>query len=237
MAMAVHQRLSTLARAGQTHSVSLLPNARSPFKDDSTPAAHRLAMLKLATADTAIAVCELELWQTPPVYTIDTLRVLRQRYPDDSLIFVMGADSAASLPRWKQGLQLTDYGHLWLFARSTQHQYSQYGTHNSHNPASTYQHRQGEATTVKPLPQQLAPELQSRLINDVTTITSHTHGGVYIDTQQPQAVSSTVIRQRLQRLTHRPAAMTDPSLSSWLDDRVLNYIHKHGLYVAAQQPT
>ena len=63
--------------------VSLLPNARSPFKTQSTDPKHRLAMLQLAVQDTPIQVNELELWQAPPVYTIDTVRALRQQYPHD----------------------------------------------------------------------------------------------------------------------------------------------------------
>ena len=50
--------------------VSLLPNARSPFKTQSTDPAHRLAMLQLATQDTPIQINELELWQAPPVFII-----------------------------------------------------------------------------------------------------------------------------------------------------------------------
>ncbi|WP_407074208.1 nicotinate-nicotinamide nucleotide adenylyltransferase, partial [Psychrobacter sp. GW64-MNA-CIBAN-0177] len=85
--------------------VSLLPNARSPFKNESTNPKHRLAMLKLATLNTPLQIDELELWQAPPVYTIDSVRTLRQRYPHDSLIFIMGMDSARSLDKWKDGLK------------------------------------------------------------------------------------------------------------------------------------
>ncbi len=60
---------------------------------------------------------ELELWQTPPVYTIDSVCALRQQYPHDSLIFIMGMDSARSLEQWKEGLALTDYVNLWVFGR------------------------------------------------------------------------------------------------------------------------
>lgn len=95
--------------------VSLLPNARSPFKDKSTNPKHRLTMLKLARQESPLQINELELWQTPPVYTIDSVRTLRQRYPNDSLIFIMGMDSARSLDKWKDGLRLTDYVDLTDF--------------------------------------------------------------------------------------------------------------------------
>ncbi|MGO3000809.1 MAG: nicotinate-nicotinamide nucleotide adenylyltransferase, partial [Moraxellaceae bacterium] len=118
MAMTVYQRLLPIAKQQQrTLHVSLLPNARSPFKEKSTDPKHRLAMLKLATLNTPLQINELELWQTPPVYTIDSVRTLRQRYPYDSLIFIIGMDSALSLSKWKNGLELTDYVNLWVFNR------------------------------------------------------------------------------------------------------------------------
>jgi nicotinate-nucleotide adenylyltransferase len=119
MAMYVYHSLLPIAEQQQrTLHVSLLPNARSPFKTQSTDPAHRLAMLTLAIQNTPLQISELELGQTPPVYSIDSVRTLRHRYPNDSLIFIMGMDSARSLDKWKDGLQLTDYVHLWIFDRS-----------------------------------------------------------------------------------------------------------------------
>lgn len=98
-------------------SVQLLPNARSPFKQTTTAPQHRLAMLQLACANTALGICEQEIWQPPPVYSIDTVQALRKSHPHASLIFILGADSAASLPKWRQGIELLDWVHLWVFAR------------------------------------------------------------------------------------------------------------------------
>ena len=95
MALYVYQSLLPIAEQQQHElQVSLLPNARSPFKADSTDPKHRLAMLKLAIKNTPLQINELELWQTPPVYTIDSVKTLRARYPHDDLIFIMGMDSA-----------------------------------------------------------------------------------------------------------------------------------------------
>ncbi len=119
MAMKVYNALIPFANEQQCElQVSLLPNARSPFKQQSTDPKHRLAMLKLAIKNTPLHIDELELWQAPPVYTIDSVQTFRRRYPNDRLIFIMGMDSARSLEQWKQGLELTDYVNLWLFDRS-----------------------------------------------------------------------------------------------------------------------
>lgn len=118
MAMQVYHCLAPIAAEQQRLlQIALLPNARSPFKQQTISPAQRLAMLKFAVHNTPLQISELELWQTPPVYSIDSVRTLRQRYPNDSLIFIMGMDSARSLGDWKNGLQLTDYVHLWIFDR------------------------------------------------------------------------------------------------------------------------
>ncbi|MGP4848893.1 nicotinate-nicotinamide nucleotide adenylyltransferase, partial [Marinobacter sp. 1Y8] len=120
VAMSVYQHLLPISKQLQlTLHVSLLPNARSPFKTQSTDPNHRLAMLKLATENTPIQINELELWQAPPVYTIDSVRTLKQQYPNDNLIFIMGMDSAHSLDKWKDGLHLTDHVNLWVFNRQS----------------------------------------------------------------------------------------------------------------------
>lgn len=119
MAMAVFNQLKPIAeRENRKLYVELLPNARSPFKTDTIPPTHRLAMLNLATKNTPLGVSELEIWQAPPVFTIDTVRELRQNFPKDTLIFIMGMDSAASLDNWRQGLNLTDFVQLWVFERA-----------------------------------------------------------------------------------------------------------------------
>ena len=48
-------------------------------------------------------------------YTSDTLRELRQRYPDDELWLLMGTDMFLSLHRWHE---FGDWPLLFLFAAS-----------------------------------------------------------------------------------------------------------------------
>ena len=84
--------------------VLLIPNARSPFKSDQeiSPAAHRVAMLELAVAATPwLDVSTIELERGGVSYTVDTLRALHQHDPAAQLVFLMGADSLAELPTWR----------------------------------------------------------------------------------------------------------------------------------------
>jgi len=98
-------------------TVTLLPTAGNPFKGAPTPTAHRLAMLTLATAHLPISIDEREIHEPPPVYTIDTVRQLRDKFADDVLIYLIGQDSLSSLPRWKSGEQLPDLVKFWAFTR------------------------------------------------------------------------------------------------------------------------
>lgn len=217
MAMTVYQRLLPIAKQQQRAlHVSLLPNARSPFKEKSTDPKHRLAMLKLATLNTPLQINELELWQTPPVYTIDSVRTLRQRYPHDSLIFIIGMDSALSLSKWKNGLELTDYVNLWVFNRDDLSDIN-----NKNNRLLTTTTHCANKTLVAQdamnLHAQLPAQLQSLRIDapiDLLQPTSqastdsrllkNTHQGhIYIDSRPIATISSTQIRQQLQPTDNR----------------------------------
>jgi len=62
---------------------------------------HRLAMARLAFEGLSGAVVDdRELRRAGPTYTLDTLRELQRARPTDELVLIMGADQAASLPRW-----------------------------------------------------------------------------------------------------------------------------------------
>lgn len=70
------------------------------MKEGTTPAPHRVAMARLATADDpAFVVDTREVERDGPTYTFDTLSDLHDEGHDD-LVFLLGADAAALLPKW-----------------------------------------------------------------------------------------------------------------------------------------
>jgi nicotinate-nucleotide adenylyltransferase len=257
MAMQVYHSLAPLtAERNCELQVSLLPNARSPFKSQSLAPKHRLAMLKLAVQDTPIRVDELEIWQPPPVYTIDSVRTLRQRYPQDVLIFIMGMDSARSLDKWKQGLQLTDYVHLWVFDRSADNASSNANPtdpnlpHKPFDNSKTLSDKQ-RALLINELPNSLPAQVVDSISELVATpidslvaqnlankgLKTLRKGRIYIDSRPVQKVSSTKIRNQL--LTYYTAPIIKDSLlnhceylSKHLHPAVYNYIVQHKLYSA-----
>ena len=225
MAMHVYNALLPLASHQRKLHVSLLPNARSPFKSNSTAPKQRLAMLKLAVQNTPLQINELELWQAPPVYTIDSVTTLRQRYPHDILIFIMGMDSARSLDNWKAGLQLTDYVNLWVFNRSasvaskTHNGKVQTADQTSNNTVNNEKFAD-KALVIDSQLDSLIYELPHSLKSQVTasiedlltplsvalsnnassknnTLKTQVKGRIYIDTQPIVNISSSEIRETL----------------------------------------
>jgi len=94
-----HDAIAALA----LQRVYFVPAAHSPLKDDAphASAADRLEMLRLATAgEPAFGVLDWELQRPPPSYTVDTARMLAQRFPDARRFWIIGADQAAALDRW-----------------------------------------------------------------------------------------------------------------------------------------
>ncbi|MHA7881421.1 MAG: nicotinate (nicotinamide) nucleotide adenylyltransferase [Saccharospirillum sp.] len=87
----------------------------------SASAEQRLSMLQ-AWADgqnqgDRLVVDRQELDRPGPSFTVDTLKALRDAYPQWQPVFVMGADSFAALPRWEGVEKLTRLTHFWVFGR------------------------------------------------------------------------------------------------------------------------
>lgn len=99
--------------------VHLLPNSVPPHK--SQPMAdgeQRLAMLRLACRDyPELVVDDWELRQDGPSYSLNTLRHLRQQIGDRPLVFMIGADSFATLHRWHQWQDYASLCHLAVVPR------------------------------------------------------------------------------------------------------------------------
>ena len=82
-----------------------VPVGRAPHRDipqDPGPEV-RFQMCDYATAaDERFGVSRIEIDREGPSYTVDTLRELRERSPDDELVLILGGDQAAALPGWHE---------------------------------------------------------------------------------------------------------------------------------------
>ena len=102
-----HGHLIAADRAAEAlglDTVRFVPCARQPLKPQDPVASpeQRLAMLRLAIGGYGrFAIDTLELERPAPSYTVDTLRLLRAKLPDERLVLILGADAAAGLSRWR----------------------------------------------------------------------------------------------------------------------------------------
>ncbi len=88
--------------------VLFVPTSTQPLKAgrESASAQDRLEMVRLTIGDDPRFAAEsAEVERGGLSYTVDTLRALRRKWPDDAAEFVLllGADAAAQLPHWKDG--------------------------------------------------------------------------------------------------------------------------------------
>ncbi|MFC1908743.1 nicotinate-nucleotide adenylyltransferase [Chloroflexota bacterium] len=79
-----------------------------------TPVEHRLQMLRLAIADKPyFKMSELEIERQGPSYTVDTINELSGHLGQgDELFFIMGWDSLARLPEWRDASRLLELCYL-----------------------------------------------------------------------------------------------------------------------------
>ncbi len=84
--------------------VILIPAATPPHKplaDGSPDARTRLELLRLMFQDVdGVEVDDLELQRQGPSYTVDTVREMRRRFPNDELYLLMGTDMFLAFDQW-----------------------------------------------------------------------------------------------------------------------------------------
>lgn len=104
----VHVGHMIIANYMVTHTdldeVWLVVSPQNPFKKAGSLARDhdRLHLVKLAIGKTpGLRASNVEFDMPKPSYTIDTLAVLRDKYPDRAFSLIMGGDNLPTLPKWK----------------------------------------------------------------------------------------------------------------------------------------
>jgi len=155
-------------------TLSLMPSAVPPHRPQPEASAEqRLEMVQLACQQhTAFVAEDWELKQDRRSYTANTLSEFKTRYPDDTLLFVMGMDSLMSLHRWHQWLQLAEHAHLVVMPRS--------------------------GVPFAPQDQELKDFISVHLTKVKDNLNQQTSGLLYIAQTPMVDVSATALRQQLQ---------------------------------------
>jgi len=106
------------ARLGLSE-VRFIPCAEPPHRDSpDAPAGTRLQMLEAATAGVdGFVVDGRELQRTGPSWSIDTLRSLREEFPEKVLCLLLGLDAFAGFTQWREWRSILDLAHVVVARR------------------------------------------------------------------------------------------------------------------------
>ncbi|MEQ9011948.1 nicotinate-nucleotide adenylyltransferase [Algiphilus sp.] len=100
-------------------AVHMLACAQPPHRDKpGIDGPRRHAWLEQAVADVpGLVADDDELRHDGPSYTVDTLRRARARFPEQTCVWLLGADAFNSLHGWHRWQELFAYAHLVVAAR------------------------------------------------------------------------------------------------------------------------
>ncbi|MDQ3100387.1 MAG: nicotinate (nicotinamide) nucleotide adenylyltransferase [Bacteroidota bacterium] len=100
--------------------VWLVVTPANPFKADQmiSPENHRLAMVRLALIkQEGLQASGIELDLSRPNYTVDSLKFLRMRWPQDEFQLIIGSDNFATLHTWKGTEDILDNHKVLVYPR------------------------------------------------------------------------------------------------------------------------
>jgi nicotinate-nucleotide adenylyltransferase len=101
--------------------VVLIPARIPPHKPAVADAGaeHRLQMCRLLIdGEDGLAVCAVEIERDGPSYTVETLNAIHASHPDLELTFIVGADTARTLPAWREPEQVLALAEFAVAARA-----------------------------------------------------------------------------------------------------------------------
>jgi nicotinate-nucleotide adenylyltransferase len=116
-----HLTLAENARVQLTlERVLFVPAGQQPLKQDRaiSPVQHRVTMVEAAIAgnpDFGVSLVDVE--RPGPHYTDDMLNLLRGIYPEKELFFLIGSDSLAQLPEWRDPAAIIQQARLVVMPR------------------------------------------------------------------------------------------------------------------------
>jgi nicotinate-nucleotide adenylyltransferase len=118
-----HLALCLFARELLALDHLIISASNNPFKQKKAVSdAHRVAMVELLAAEIMLTGCcaEVSCWELEkqqPSYTVDLIRHLHALYPHDTLTLLVGEDSFADFPSWKEPDSLMALCNVVVFRR------------------------------------------------------------------------------------------------------------------------
>lgn len=107
----------------QIDTVWFVLSPQNPLKPKAVlwPDALREDLLQKAIEDNPrFTYCNIEQQRPAPHYTIDTLEILKDTYPQFSFSLLLGSDNLLQFPQWKDYKQLLDHYSIYVYPRQTE---------------------------------------------------------------------------------------------------------------------
>lgn len=151
-------------------------------------------MLELALQEfPQLEVDDRETRRSGPSYMVDTLRELRQEFPQRPLLLLLGQDAASGLHSWHQWEELFELAHLVIMNR----------------PGTKPEYRQD-----------LSKQLERRLSTEPGSLMNSTAGRVLNLQVSPLDISATTIKSII-RLGRNPRAMLPAAVLRYINENRL----------------
>lgn len=100
--------------------VWLVVSPQNPLKSKATLARDydRLHLVRLAIGDNLrLKASDIEFQLPKPSYTIDTLAYLKEKYPTEQFVLIMGGDNLATFHKWKNYREILKNHEIYIYKR------------------------------------------------------------------------------------------------------------------------
>lgn len=111
---------NTMLQHANLDEVWFVVSPQNPLKERKTLLAshHRLEMVRRAIDDNyRLRACDVEMHLPTPSYTVSTLAVLTERYPDYHFNLIMGSDNLDHFDKWRNYQYILDNYRLCVYPR------------------------------------------------------------------------------------------------------------------------
>jgi nicotinate-nucleotide adenylyltransferase len=111
---------NTMAEHTDLERVWFVVSPQNPFKKQKTLLHEfdRIDMVEKAIADNfKFKASDIEFHLPKPSYTIDTLTVIQEKYPQDEFVLIMGSDNLTQFKNWKNYEKILEYFSLYVYPR------------------------------------------------------------------------------------------------------------------------
>ena len=109
---------SSVLNAGLVDEVVFVPSVQNPWKENSTDFRNRCFMIQLAIDDMEhCSLSSIDYRNTEPYYSVNTLKMLKEEYPEDDLYVIVGVDIVNDIKNWHEGQWILNNFKLITIAR------------------------------------------------------------------------------------------------------------------------